>query len=98
MSRFNMISKKNLSKKDIVLTIENLFSQERNISADIKKIKRLAMSKNIKLGSLRKKFCEKCYSLFNSENSKTRIRGNFKIVRCEKCNYISRWQMQRFKK
>jgi len=60
---------------------------------EIKKIKKLAMSKNIKLRDLRKKFCKKCYSLFDSNNSKIRIKNGFKIIKC-KCGYVSRYKIK----
>ena len=62
---------------------------------DARKIKRLAMHNKIKLGALRKKFCKKCYSIFNAKNSQARINKGFKAVKCLKCNYASRWRIKR---
>lgn len=62
--------------------------------AEIKKIKSLAMSHQIKLGALRKKFCKKCYSFFDSKNSEIRIKKGKKIVKCKNCGYISRWKIK----
>jgi RNase P subunit RPR2 len=81
-----------LNKLEIEKEIKQVFSKNPN-QKEIKKIKKLAMSKNIKLGSLRKKFCKKCYNLFDSKNSETRVKKWFKIVKCKKCNYVSRWKM-----
>jgi len=61
---------------------------------DARKIKRLAMHNKIKLGALRKKFCKKCYSIFNAKNSQTRIKNGFKRVKCLNCSYASRWRMK----
>lgn len=61
---------------------------------DARKIKRLAMHHKIKLGALRKKFCRKCYSVFNAKNSQTRIKKGFKVVKCLKCSCISRWRIK----
>ena len=61
---------------------------------DARKIKRLAMHNKIKLGILRKKFCRKCYSVFNAKNSLTRIKKGFKVVKCLKCGCISRWKIK----
>ena len=61
---------------------------------EIKKAKKLAMSKNIKLSVLKKKFCKKCYSLFSPENSEIRIKKGFKIIRCKGCGNISRWKIE----
>jgi predicted Zn finger-like uncharacterized protein len=60
----------------------------------IKKLKKLAMSKNVKLGKFKRLFCKKCYSLFNSKNSEIRIRDNFKMVKCKNCNKIHRWRIK----
>lgn len=61
---------------------------------EIKKIKRLAMKHNIKLGSLRKKFCKKCYSLL--ENEEVRIKKGKKIVKCRNCGYVNRWKIKNY--
>ncbi len=61
---------------------------------EIKKIRKLAMSKNIKLGFLRKTFCKKCFSYFDSKNSEVRIKKGMKIVKCKKCGQINRWKMK----
>ena len=82
---------KKLSKSETEAKIKDL---SENLSSDnIKKIKKLAMSKNIKLGKLKQKFCKKCYSLFNSQNSQIRIKNKFKIIKCKKCNEISRYRL-----
>jgi len=83
--------KSKLNKQEIEQKIKDIFS-ENSSPKEIKKAKKLAMSKNIKLGKLRRKFCRKCYSLFNSENSSIRIKKGFKIIKC-KCGYISRYRL-----
>lgn len=84
--------KTKLSKQETEKKINEIFSQNPS-SKEIKKIKKLAMSRNIKLGELRKKFCKKCYFLFNSKNSETRVKKGFKIIKC-KCGYISRYKLK----
>jgi RNase P subunit RPR2 len=59
---------------------------------EVRKVKRLAMKHNIKLGSLRKKFCKKCCSLL--EGSKVRIKNKTKTVRCKNCSYVNRWKLK----
>ena len=81
-----------ISKKEIEQEIKNIFSKN-NTPKEIKKAKKFAMSKNIKLGELRKKFCKKCYNLFNSKNSEIRIKKGFKIIKC-KCGNISRYKLR----
>jgi RNase P subunit RPR2 len=81
--------KKKLNKKEIQEKIYEIFS--RNPSDDeIKKAKKLAMSKNIKMGIFKKKFCKKCYCLFNPDNSEIRIKKGFKIIKCKNCGFIMR--------
>jgi RNase P subunit RPR2 len=84
---------KKLNKLEIEKEIKQVFSKNQN-QKDIKKIKKLAMSKNLKLGSLRKKFCKKCYCFFDSKNSQTRIKKGFKTIKCKKCNYVSKWRVR----
>tara|TARA_Y100000310_G_C20112285_1_gene547678 strand:+ start:312 stop:572 length:261 start_codon:yes stop_codon:yes gene_type:complete len=82
-----------LSKQETENKIKEIFSGNPT-PKEIKKAKRLAMNKNIKLGELRKRFCEKCYSLFDSENSKIKIKNKFKIINCEVCGYISKYKLK----
>ena len=84
---------KKLSRQEIQGKINEVFSKNSS-PKEIKKIKKLAMSKNIKLGDYRKKFCKKCYSLFNSNNSEIRIKKGFKIIKCKNCGYILRQRLK----
>jgi RNase P subunit RPR2 len=88
--------KPNLSKKEIEEKIKAVFSGNPS-PKEIKKIKALAMSKNIKLGGYRKKFCKNCYSLFDSENSQNRIKNGLKIMKCKNCGHITRWKIKQKK-
>ena len=81
-----------LSKKDTEEKIKKIF-QNNPSPKEIKKTKKLAANQNIKLGSLRKKFCKKCYSLFNPKNSEIRIKNRFKIIKCKNCDYMSRYKI-----
>jgi len=81
-----------LSKQETEKKINEIFSRNPS-SKEIKKTKKLAMSRNIKLGELRKKFCKKCYSLFNPKNSEIRIKKGFKIIKC-KCGYASKYKLK----
>jgi RNase P subunit RPR2 len=85
--------KEKLSKKEIEEEIIKVFSKNSD-SNEIKKIKKLAMSKNIKLGKLKSKFCKKCYSMFDSKNSEVRIKKGFKIIKCKNCKHISRYKLK----
>jgi predicted Zn finger-like uncharacterized protein len=83
---------KNISKLELNRLIEETFFKNPG-PKEIKKIKKLAMSRNIKLKELRKKFCKKCYSFFDSKNSQIRIKNGFKKVKCKKCGYTSRYKL-----
>ncbi|MFA5258548.1 MAG: hypothetical protein WC979_03680 [Candidatus Pacearchaeota archaeon] len=85
--------KSNLTKQEVNEYIKNIFLKQSS-AKEIKSAKKLAMSKNIKLGELRKKFCKKCHFMFNPENSEVRIREGFKIIKCKGCNSISRYKMK----
>jgi RNase P subunit RPR2 len=82
-----------ISKTELEKQIINFFEDIKNKSAkEVKKIKKLAMSKNIPLKDLRKKFCKKCFAPFG--NSKIRIKNGMKIIECKNCGKISRWKMK----
>jgi RNase P subunit RPR2 len=85
--------KNEFSKKQIEDMIKDRFSKNYLSPEDIKKIKKLAMSKNIKLKEYKKRFCKKCYSMFNSENYEIRIKKPYKIIRCKTCGNISRYKL-----
>ena len=56
------------------------------------KIKKLAMSHNIKLGEQRKLFCKKCFSPFT--NSSIVIKNGFVTIACAHCGHKSRWKFK----
>ena len=87
-----------IEKLEAEKKIKEFFNNPSSAKAEdnhAKKIKTLAMNHNIKLGSLRKKFCKKCYSVFDSGNSEIRINKGFKIVKCLKCGFVGRWKIKK---
>ncbi|MDD5193727.1 MAG: hypothetical protein PHF67_04045 [Candidatus Nanoarchaeia archaeon] len=84
--------KDKLNKSETQEKIAEIFSSDTS-AEQIKKVKKLAMSKNIKLKGLRKKFCKKCYSLFPMDTS-IRIKKGFKTIKCKNCGFISRYQLK----
>ncbi len=85
--------KKKISKKETLEKVHKFFkSLEDKDEDDVKKIKRLVMSKNIPLKKNRKKFCKKCLKPYKAP--KTRIKNKIKIVTCENCGHISRWKAE----
>ncbi len=87
------MNSKKLSKKEAEQQINQTFSKQPS-QKEIKKAKLLAMSKNIKLGDLRKKFCKKCLIFFTPNNSKIRIKKPLKIIKCKECGYASRYKLK----
>lgn len=81
-----------LSKTEAKEKIEEFFRNIKEKSPkEIKKIKRLAMSKNIPLKEKRKLFCRKCLKPY--KNPKVRIKNKIKSVECENCSAVSRWKL-----
>ncbi len=84
--------KNKLSKSHAKKQIRDFFSNIKDKSPrEVRKIKGLAMSKNIPLKDLRKTFCKKCLSPY--KNPKIRVKKGMKIVMCENCGYVSRWKL-----
>lgn len=79
--------KKKLSKTEARNKIDSLFKKEDFTSEEVRKIKRLAMSFQIRLGTYRKLFCKKCLSRLRG---KIRIKGENKVVVCASCGMINR--------
>lgn len=84
---------KSLSKKETEELIKKTFDENPS-KEKLKNLKRLAMSKNIKIGGMRKKFCKKCYSLFTTNNSEIRIKKPYKRIKCKNCGYIMRYKLK----
>jgi RNase P subunit RPR2 len=89
--------KNNFSKSETEKIVKEFFKNIKNKTPkDIKKIKKIAMHKNIPLKENKKLFCKKCLNPY--KNSKIRIKRDKLIIICEKCNYISRWKIKKFEK
>ena len=85
---------KKLSKTEAIETIEKFFRDiKEKTPKQIKKIKKLAMAHNIKLGEKRKLFCKKCLMPYSGKE-KIRIKNKIKSVKCENCETISRWRLR----
>jgi len=83
---------KKFSKTETEKLVQDFFENiENKTPKEVRKIKKLAMSQNIPLRELRKKFCKKCFTPFG--NSKIRIKNKIKSVECKNCEYISRWKI-----
>ncbi|MGV8151785.1 MAG: hypothetical protein ACP5OG_01785 [Candidatus Nanoarchaeia archaeon] len=88
-----MKSKEQVSKKQSKQEIQDkIKTLSLNLNSNnIRKIKKLAMKKNIKIKNLKKSFCKKCLFPFDSK-SKIRIKKGFKLIKC-KCGYVSRYKL-----
>jgi len=84
-------TKKN-SKQLIQQKITALFASNPS-PQEIKKIKKLAMSKNIQLTSYKKKFCKNCFTFFTSTNHQVRIKKPYKMIICNHCGYHSKYKI-----
>jgi RNase P subunit RPR2 len=87
---------KKLSKTQIEEKIKEFFN-DKNLKEkspkEIKKIKKLAMTKNIPLRGFRKLFCKYCLKPY-SGNEKVRIRNNIKTTECLNCKKKNRWKLK----
>jgi len=87
------MAKKKRNKKETEKEIRIFFSKVKNKSfKDIKKIKRLAMGHNLKLGNKRKKFCKYCLTPYSGKE-KVRIKNRIKRITCNECKRESRWKI-----
>jgi RNase P subunit RPR2 len=84
---------RNLSRKEIQEFIEKTIDDNPTPEM-LKKLKNHAMSKNVKIGALRKRFCKKCYSLFPI-NSEIRIKKGIKRTVCKNCGNITRHKIKK---
>lgn len=83
---------KKLTKPEAEREIKEFFKNLKDREPrELKKIKRLAMKHNIKLGALKKRFCRKCYSI---NLAVKRIKGKIKVIECKNCGSISRWKLK----
>ena len=83
---------KKISKTKAMKKIEEFFKNIKNKTPkEIKKIKKLAMRDNIKLGEKKKKFCKKCFS---PRLKVIGMKNKIKKIRCEDCKNISQWKIK----
>jgi RNase P subunit RPR2 len=90
------LSKKEMSRTKIEERIKEFFNDEKfkeKGPKDIKKIKRLAMRKNIPLSNFKKLFCKYCLRPY-SGIEKVRIKNKIKTIECSTCKKQSRWRLK----
>ena len=57
-----------------------------------KAARRIAMKNNIKLGKLRREFCQECYA--SLEKARRRIKEDYLNVECLECGKKVRWKVK----
>ena len=88
-----MNMKKKLSKIEVKEQIEDFFKNIKNKNPkEVKKIKRLAMAYNIKLGKKKKTFCKKCFKPYIEPS--IRIKNGLIRITCENCEHVARWKIK----
>ena len=83
--------KTKLSKTEAREKINDFFKRKKFTAKEIKKIKRLAMKFNIKLGERRRLFCKRCLSKLKG---KIRVSRCYKTVECESCGFVNRFKVK----
>ncbi len=79
-----------MNKKQALEKIGEFF-KEKHSKEEVKKIKKIAMSYQIKLRDKRKLFCKKCFSM----NLKVLgLKNKIKRVKCEDCGNDMRWKIR----
>ena len=85
--------KKNLSKKEAEKKIQEFFEHIiEKTSKEVKKIKRFAMSYNIKLKDKKRTFCKKCLNPYIGPS--IHVKDGMIRITCDKCESKSRWKLK----
>lgn len=85
--------KTKISKTEALQQIEEFFQKINDKETkDVKKIKKLAMTHNIKLGERRKLFCKKC--LMPHKDSSIQIKNDRIKITCGNCEHKNRWKVK----
>jgi len=86
---------KKITRSQIEKEIISFFNQSisEKDSFEVKRIKKIAMSKNISLKDFKKLFCKYCLNPYNRKE-KVRIKNGIKSTTCNKCNKTSRWKIK----
>jgi RNase P subunit RPR2 len=79
-----------MSKSEAKELISEFFQREAFSSEEVRKIKRIAMKFNIKIGNYRRLFCKKCLSKLGG---KLRVGKIHKTVECGICGHKNRHKL-----
>ncbi len=84
---------KKISKTEVNQEIEEFFPNINDKTPkEIKKIQKLAKSKNIKLGEKRKSFCKKCLNPYI--NPSVVVKNGFIRITCDQCENKAKWKIK----
>ena len=82
-----------LTRSAIKQQVNEFFSKENITPEQTRKIKRIAMKYNIRLGAYKKRFCKNCLS--DLRTARSRINNGYKQVVCPVCRAVHRWKMSK---
>jgi len=90
------MKKLSLNRKEVEKKIKEFFENlGEATSEEVRKIKKLGMSLNIRLGELRKNFCKKCMApCIPGVTCEVRIKGKLKNVKCRLCKTTNKWKIK----
>jgi RNase P subunit RPR2 len=74
---------KKTSRTEARKKIDDFFARDTLDKKGVRKIKRLAMQFNLRMGKSRMRFCKKCYS--DLKTGKVRITKTHKTIICPEC-------------
>lgn len=79
-----------INKTEVKKKIDEFFKQKDFTPEQLKKVKRIAMKFNIKLGEYRKSFCKKClYPL----TGKISLSKTHKTLACKHCGFRNKFRL-----
>jgi len=73
-----------INKIEVKKKIEEFFKRKDFTPEQLKKVKRIAMKFNIKIGDYRRSFCKKC---LNPLSGKITLTKTHKTITCKRCNF-----------
>ncbi|MBU0958898.1 MAG: hypothetical protein KKB31_03025 [Nanoarchaeota archaeon] len=84
--------KKKKSRTEAIKEIEEFFGDILSKKPEqIRKIKKMAMAHNIKLGNRRKLFCKECFMPYKDPS--IRIKNDMITIKCGNCGGKSKWKI-----
>ena len=96
MKRTNKDQNKRIARERIVILFEEASKNKTKAQRYVELARKLAMKYKVRMpNGLNKKYCKHCYSYFNSENSRVRIRNGKRTVYCNSCKKFNRYLIKK---